>query len=272
MSINFELWLLVATIASALIALIDKIFFEKNRLAQFDPNYLASLGKKEKHQATKAPFLADYARSLFFVFLIVFLLRSFVVEPFRIPSGSMLPTLKIGDFILVNKFSYGLRMPLSNETLITTTKPERGDIAVFHYPVYPEVDFIKRIIGLPGDKISYINKNLYINGQKLAQKYQAKIQVPDNSATKPSKLYKETIGNITHEMLTMPTRSSVSFKKLKVPEGHYFVMGDNRDNSEDSRYWGFVSQKKLIGQAFMVWFSWNGRDTSIRWHQIGKTL
>lgn len=271
MTIDFSLWLFVATLASGLVALVDKIWFEKKRLAQFEGK-LEGLSKKEKYKLTKAPLLADYARSLFVVFLVVFALRSFVVEPFRIPSGSMLPTLKIGDFILVNKFAYGVRLPLSNKVVIKTGEPKAGDILVFHYPVYPEVDFIKRVVGVPGDKISYLNKVLTINGKVMTQTFLGNVIDPANSLTEQSKKYREDLQGVEHNIYTMPWRLDHNFKNLVVPKGEYFVMGDNRDNSEDSRYWGFVNQKYLVGKAFFVWFSWDSSDYSVRWDQIGRVL
>ncbi len=271
MTIDFSLWLFIAIVASGIIALVDKIWFEKKRLAKFEGR-LDGLNKKEKYKLTKAPFLADYARSLFVVFLVVFLLRSFVVEPFRIPSGSMLPTLKIGDFILVNKFAYGVRLPLNNKVVIKTGEPKAGDVVVFHYPVYPDVDFIKRVVGVPGDKISYIDKVLYINGKEMKQKYLGEFTPRANSLTQPSKKYREDLQGVEHNIYSMPWRPDHNFKNLVVPKGEYFVMGDNRDNSEDSRYWGFVNKKYLVGKAFLVWFSWDSNDYSVRWNQIGRIL
>lgn len=272
MTINFELWLLIATVATGLVALIDKLFFEKRRLSKIDPEHLQKLNKKERYRAIKAPFFADYSRSLFLVLLVVFLLRSFAVEPFRIPSGSMLPTLKIGDFILVNKFSYGLRMPITNKVIIPIGKPKRGDIVVFKYPANPEVDFIKRLVGLPGDKISYINKELFINGKEIPKSFVGSILQPSNSPTEKSQEYREKLGKFDNSVLNVSWNNAKNFKNVVVPKGEYFVMGDNRDFSEDSRYWGFVPAKNLVGKAFFVWFSWNSSDYSIRWNQIGTVL
>lgn len=269
MNIDFTFWLLLLTVVSLIIAIIDKFFFEKKRKAQF-ADKLEGLDKKEKEKLLKPPLLADYARSLLPVFIIVLLLRSFVIEPFRIPSGSMYPTLKTNDFILVNKFAYGIRNPITNNTWIKTGQPKRGDVFVFHYPVDPKVDYIKRVIGLPGDVISYQNRQLTVNGKKVPEKFLRNIVESVNSSTQASKEYEENLTGVKHGILTMPWRSSISFKNLVVPKGMYFAMGDNRDNSEDSRYWGFVPASDLVGKAVFVWFSWDSDKNRVRWNQLGS--
>lgn len=271
MAIDFSLWLFIATLISGIIYFIDKFFFEKKRLFSCKGK-LDGLSKKEKYKLVKAPFFADYARSLFVVFLVVFILRSFVVEPFRIPSGSMLPTLKIGDFILVNKFSYGIRWPFGNKVIFSSGKPKSGDVVVFKFPVNPKIDFIKRVVGVPGDKISYINKVLTINGKIMKQEFLAKTLDPNNSLTQSSLKISENLKGDKHNIYIMPWKNETDFKGLVVPKGKYFVMGDNRDNSEDGRYWGFVDQKYLVGKAFLVWFSWDSSDYRVRWNQIGKVI
>ncbi|MCF6765215.1 signal peptidase I [Thiotrichales bacterium 19S3-7] len=268
MNIDFNFWLLFLTVASFIIMVVDWLFFEKKRKAKYK-DQLAGLSKKEKHKLLKAPFLADYARSLFMVFLIVFLLRAFVIENFRIPTGSMYPTLKTNAFVLVNKFSYGIRSPFTNKTWIETGEPKRGDVVVFHYPVNPNVDFIKRVIGVPGDKISYQNRRLTINGKEIPETLLERLIEPINSLTQKSNKYQEDLLGVKHDILTMPFKSSLSFKDLVVPKGMYFMMGDNRDNSEDSRYWGFVPEKDLVGKAFFVWLSFDDSSYSIRWSQLG---
>lgn len=269
MNIDFTFWLLFLTVASFVIMMVDWLFFEKKRKARFEGK-LEGLSKKEKQKLLKPPFLADYARSLFIVFLVVFVVRAFVVENFRIPTGSMYPTLKTNSFVLVNKFAYGIRNPITNEVWIKTGEPKRGDVIVFHYPVDPKVDFIKRVVGMPGDKISYQNRRLYINGKEIPETLIGNIVEPVNSLTEKSKEYQENLLGIQHHILTMPWVSSLNFKNVVVPKGMYFVMGDNRDNSEDSRYWGFVSQSDLVGKAFFVWLSVNTSPFKIRWDELGS--
>ncbi len=269
----FPLILLILLIASALISVVDKFIFEKKRLAQLDPAIdLKKLSHKQRYKLLKPPLIGDYARSLFVVFLVVFVIRSFLVEPFRIPSGSMLPDLKIGDFILVNKFAYDVRLPVWHKILFDTGKPKRGDVVVFRYPVNPRIDFIKRVVGLPGDRISYVNHVLTINGQVMSQKVIAhEMSLPDSTTQAVTKL-QENLSGVMHNIYRMPWRSSQNFYHVTVPKGEYFVMGDNRDNSEDSRYWGFVPAKDLIGKAFLVWFSWDANNHSVRWSRIGKEI
>ena len=212
-------------------------------------------------------FLAEF----FPVLLLVFVLRSFVVEPFRIPSGSMLPTLEIGDFILVNKFSYGLRMPVFNTTLLDLGSPERGDVMVFRYPRNTRTDYIKRVIGLPGDRIAYYRKQLYINGQPVPKEMLP--DLPDDQSLAPSLYwYRESLDEVEHDIWIHSDRSAVIQNSWQVPEGHYFVMGDNRDNSEDSRYWGFVPEKNLVGKAFLVWMNWNSNQRQFQWERIGHRI
>jgi len=203
----------------------------------------------------KEPLLVDYARSFFPIFLFVLLLRAFVVEPFRIPSGSMMPTLLVGDFILVNKYSYGLRMPVTKTKLVEIDEPKRGDVVVFRYPRDPKVDYIKRLVGLPGDRIAYRDKKLYVNGKLMPQK--------------PVGWY-EPVGSGED---FGPGCQVLARGEVKVPEGHYFMMGDNRDNSNDSRCWGFVPESNLVGKAFVIWLSidWN-RPGIFDWSRIGQTI
>jgi signal peptidase I len=192
--------------------------------------------------SAKEPILVEYSKSFFPVLLFVLVLRSFIVEPFRIPSSSMMPTLLIGDFILVNKFSYGVRLPVVNTKIIDIGKPERGDIMVFRYPKNPSLDYIKRVIGLPGDKVGYFDKHVYINGQRISQEplglYQG-VGQGDNMTN--SLLQRELLPLQEHDILIMSERPSIEGETI-IPEGHYFMMGDNRDNSNDSRYWGTVPE------------------------------
>ncbi len=269
----FELILLILTVASGVVALVDKLFFEKARwqLAAQDPEFV-TLSRKARKRRVKAPLVADYCRSLFVVFLIVLIVRSFLVEPFRIPSGSMLPTLKIGDFITVNKHEYGLRWPVWYRAITTPHLPKRGDVIVFHSTVNPKLDLIKRVIGLPGDHISYVDRRLTINGHKVAEKYLGKTIEPADSLVQSVNEYQEDLLGVVHNIYTMPWVESENFKNLVVPAGEVFVMGDNRDNSDDSRYWGFVPQRNIIGEATNIWLSWDENNNSIRWRRFGDKI
>ena len=194
----------------------------------------------------KEPVLVEYARSFFPVILAVFCLRSFLVEPFRIPSGSMIPTLWTGDFILVNKFAYGIRLPVLNDKILNIGEPHRGDVVVFRYPEDPSTDYIKRVIGLPGDHIAY---------------------------PMPSRLEVESLGDKKHIMVIHPGfYGRLEQGEWTVPPHSYFMMGDNRDNSNDSRAWGFVPEKNLIGRAFMIWMNWNASNGGVTWNRLGKTI
>ncbi|WP_025732971.1 signal peptidase I [Carnimonas nigrificans] len=241
---NFSLILVIAVVVTGVIWLLDKRVWRKRR-AEADP-------------ARKQPWYVDYSRSFFPVLLFVLVVRSFIVEPFQIPSGSMEPTLDVGDFITVNKFSYGLRLPVLDTKIIPTGEPKRGDVVVFRYPVNPEQDFIKRVIGLPGDHIRYQDEQLYINGEKVD-----KTLVSDDVEASPGQVqYQETLpsngGEVRHQVYNttdVPFDPRRNFEG-EVPEGHYFVMGDNRDNSADSRFWGFVPEGNLVGRASFVWMHW----------------
>ncbi len=211
------------------------------------------------------PTSVEYARSFFPIFLIVLLLRAFLVEPFRIPSGSMMPTLLVGDFILVNKFAYGIRMPVTKSKLIEVGEPERGDIVVFRWPVNPRLDYIKRVVGLPGDRIRYQNKTLFINGTPAPIEPVGQYQ-PEGSGMRAlgSVEGRETLGDVQHAVLVNPLASDFSpscgflgYREVEVPEGHYLMVGDNRDDSNDGRCWGFVPEENLVGKAFFVWLSWD---------------
>jgi len=234
----FALFMVVVLLVTGFICLLDKLVLRKNRPAN-----------------TPDPMLVEYSKSFFPVILLVFLIRSFVAEPFKIPSGSMMPTLLAGDFILVNKFTYGLRVPILNNTFIETQHPKRGDVFVFHYPPDPSIDYIKRVVGLPGDKILYQDKQLYINGQKLDMTYLNDYTYESAGLNQVhAKRFKEQLGDVQHDVL-LEEDSMSREGAFEVPAGHYFAMGDNRDNSRDSRYWGFVPEQNLVGKAFFIW--WN---------------
>ena len=211
------------------------------------------LSKKRATNA-KDPILVEYSKSFFPIILLVFFIRSFVAEPFKIPSGSMMPTLLAGDFILVSKFSYGIRVPILNYTMIEVDKPKRGDVFVFHYPPKPSIDYIKRVVGLPGDVIEYKSKTLYINDKKIEQTFVDKYPYLMNEIHHiEAKEFKEALGNVNHSILIhdLPGENF----KFEVPQGHYLAFGDNRDNSADSRVWGFVPEHNLVGRAFFIWFN-----------------
>jgi len=199
----------------------------------------------------------------------VLLLRSFLIEPFRIPSGSLEPTLQVGDFVAVNKFAYGLRLPVFENKIIALNNPKRGDVVVFRWPPAPDFDFIKRVIGVPHDKISYHNKLLTVNGVAMSQKFLA--YTTDESSGGSVAKYQENLGTIKHQIYVRPNVPAYDFE-IEVPEGNYFVMGDNRDDSADSRFWGFVRDEYLRGQAFAVWMSWNSHTGAPRWSNIGHLI
>jgi signal peptidase I len=227
------------------------------------------------------PWWVEYSVSFFPVILAVFVLRSFVVEPFKIPSGSMMPTLLIGDFILVNKFTYGIRLPIVDWKLISVHEPQRGDVMVFRYPPDPSLDYIKRVVGLPGDRIEYRNKRLWINGREVPER-----QIDDylsRERMQYSERYLEDLGGVEHEILidrdapsmppfarAFPYSANCNYNSeavtCVVPPGHYFMMGDNRDNSSDSRVWGFVPEQNIVGKAFFIWLNLSdlGRFGSFR--------
>ncbi len=256
---NFALILLIALVATGLIWLLDIIYFKKQRSAD-----------------AKEPLIIEYAKSFFPVILIVFFLRSFLVEPFRIPSGSMIPSLKIGDFILVNKYTWGIRLPVANIKIADINQPQRGDVMVFRYPVDPSVDYIKRVVGLPGDKIEYTaEKHLLVNGHAVPLVFERDYEYFKGLNSINSKIYREQLGKHNHAILLQPDDPPVRAEQVHafphrancdyndrgfvctVPPGQYFMMGDNRDDSTDSRYWGFVPNDHVVGKAFFVWMNFS---------------
>ena len=240
----------------------------------FAPKRALESGKDGTHE----PVSVEYAKAFFPVILIVFLLRSFLVEPFHIPSGSMMPGLVPGDFILVNKFKYGIRLPILNNKIIDISNPKRGDVIVFRYPKDPSTNYIKRVIGLPGDRVVYSDKTLYINGKRIEQYGVAPEMVRESShlLNKMNRIT-ENIGGREHHIFVDPDVVPET-NEFDVPEHSYFVMGDNRDRSNDSRYWGFVNDRFLVGNAFMIWLSWDETTDKgwfwnrILWHRIGKSI
>lgn len=269
MNFNFELILFYAVLISGLIALFDIIFLAKKRVRA----YAAKTKDMQNPPEYKLPVIIDYARSFFPVLLLVFLIRSFLFEPFRIPSGSLEPTLSVGDFILVNKFHYGIRLPVEHSKIYSINDPKRGDIVVFRWPANPSIDFIKRVIGVPGDKISYLNKVLYINGEKIPQEYLSNTNDRDDDGHVWDVEEKmEDLFGIKHLIYQNLARTNDDFKDVVVPPNMYFVMGDNRDNSADSRFWGFVPEENLLGKASYIWMSWDSQNHTIRWKRLGKQI
>ncbi|MDF2642318.1 MAG: signal peptidase [Pseudomonas sp.] len=266
MSLNFPLLLVIAVFVCGLLALLDLVVLAPRRRAAIS-NYQGSVGQPDVavvERLNKEPLLVEYGKSFFPVLFIVLVLRSFLVEPFQIPSGSMKPTLDVGDFILVNKFSYGIRLPVLDQKVIPIGDPQRGDVMVFRYPSDPSVNYIKRVVGLPGDHIRYTgDKRLFVNGESVARK----LIGSEPGTLGSAELYEEKLGAVEHQIrLEMTRYRAPPDTEWTVPAGHYFMMGDNRDNSNDSRYWddpkipkeelGMVPDKNIVGKAFAVWMSW----------------
>ena len=284
---NFALLLLLATVVTGLYWLAERFVFLPRRQAavvQLEAQAaqrraeLAKMGidkvdtdiRESREKLLMQPWWLDWTAGLFPVIVVVFVLRSFLFEPFKIPSGSMIPTLHIGDLILVNKFHYGIRLPVANTKLTEGTPVQRGDVMVFRYPPKPSVDYIKRVVGLPGDEVAYINKSLSINGQPVPTEV-----LPDffdESTMRYHKQRREVLGAKPHQTLQdddrpafvpgadqFPGRENCRYTvegvTCKVPAGHYFMMGDNRDNSLDSRFFGFVPDANIVGKAFFVWMN-----------------
>ena len=250
---SFALFLFLLLSVTGLVWLIDKYFLRNRRTKE-----------------AKQPWWVEYSISFFPVILIVFLLRSFLVEPFKIPSGSMIPTLLIGDFILVNKYTYGIRLPVVNVKLLELDSPRRGDVMVFRYPADTSLDYIKRVVGLPGDRVEYRDKSLTVNGKAVPRQPMAEYQSRERLQYFPR--YLESFDGAGHEIILekeapgfvsrgMDFRHSANCDynsgglACTVPPGHYFVMGDNRDNSSDSRVWGFVPDENIVGKAFFIWLN-----------------
>ncbi|WP_295543692.1 signal peptidase I [uncultured Thiohalocapsa sp.] len=276
MSFDFPTFLVAATVLTGGIWLVDALVFapRRRRLAAEQATGgdagEAAGGAGARIPTPKPqyrePVIVEYARSFFPVILAVLLLRSFLVEPFRIPSGSMMPTLLVGDFILVNKFAYGLRWPVLNTKFLDLGEPERGDVVVFRFPQNESIDYIKRVVAVPGDQVYYRNKTLYVNGEPAAQ-VALPPYVGEGSGQSHTGALRavEAIDGMEHEILINPRAGDLPLGcrvladgPVTVPEGAYFVMGDNRDNSNDSRCWGFVPDDNLVGEAFAIWMHWDG--------------
>lgn len=266
---DFTAILAIATLLTLFIWIVDSVLFKPKRRQK-----LVAQQTNDIKEALKAsePKLVEYSKAFFPILLIVLLVRSFLAEPFRIPTGSMKPTLLEGDFILVNKFQYGIKMPLFGTKMIEMKEPKRGDIIVFRFPNNTKIDFIKRVIAVPGDKISYKNKTVFLNGQPLSQEYIGQTYDKDITGINHYvKHYKEKVNSIEHSIFVHPGNGK-THNEITVPEGHYFVMGDNRDNSEDSREWGFVPENLILGKAFFVWMSWDPMSKDIRWKRLGTSI
>lgn len=284
---NFALLLFMATVVTGIYWLAERFYFLPQRQKAATQLQAEAVKRREdlgkmgisqvdgdiaeaKNRLLMQPWWLDWTAGLFPVIIAVFLLRSFLFEPFKIPSGSMIPTLLVGDLILVNKYHYGIRLPVINVKITEGNKPKTGDVMVFRYPPKPSLDYIKRVVGVPGDEVAYLNKRLTINGKPVST-----TSVPeffDGDAMRYFKQYEESLGDKPHKLLNdddrpafVPGVEDFPFKQncqysvegvvCKVPEGHYFMMGDNRDNSLDSRYWGFVPDKNIVGKAFFVWMN-----------------
>ena len=250
MNIDFALVLVVLTSFTGFIWLVDTLLFRQKRMDR---------SVQKSVEQPREPVIVEYSRSLFPVLLIVLVFRSFLFEPFKIPSGSMIPTLLVGDFIVVNKFSYGVRLPVLNRKIIETGSPERGDVVVFRYPLDPAVNFIKRAVGLPGDTIVYRDKQLFVNGDLVDETSASRFQSNDVKCSTPAAdamLIDEQLGAVNHSILKHD-RSRGRNDQWVVPENHYFMMGDNRDRSNDSRMWGFVPEENLLGRAVGIWLNFD---------------
>jgi signal peptidase I len=248
LNINLALILTLLTAFSGAVVAFDRFYLRKQR----DP------ADKSGHG-----WIIEYSRSFFPVLLFVLIIRSFIFEPFRIPSGSMMPTLLQGDYIFVKKYSYGLRLPVIEKKIIETGKPERGDVVVFRLPAEPNVNYIKRVIGLPGDEIIYSNHRLTVNGVPMP--------LQTDSAGNESQVFLETLGERQHEIMITEPERNVLDGRYRVPEGHFFMMGDNRDNSRDSRYIGAIPETHLVGEAVRIWMHMDGLEWP-NWSRIGTKI
>ena len=267
MRFNFPTIIVVLVFATGLIWAFDAAVLARRRRAAARQSEDAAA----EAMAVPPSRIVEYSKSFFPVFLIVLVLRSFIVEPFRIPSNSMMPTLLTGDFILVNKFDYGIRLPVVDTKVVDIGLPEYGDVVVFRYPEDPSTPFIKRVVGVPGDRIAYYDKILYVNDQPMEQSpVGSYVGFGSGAVMNGASLRVERLPGVEHRILIRPPAHTVQGETV-VPEGHYFVLGDNRDNSRDSRYWGTVSEDLLIGKAFRIWMNWDFGH-GIDWNRIGKSI
>ena len=266
MNANFLTILFCATLFTGLVSLVDKYVWQPKRIA-------AGIKKQPK--------IAEYCRSFFSVLFIVLFIRSFVGQLFVVPTGSLKPTIMPKAFILVNQFSYGIRLPLFETKIIPISEPKVGDIMLFHSPISPGFDLIKRVIGVPGDRISYVNHVLTVNGVEAKQKFVRYTTDTDGNGGPvwAVKEMQENLSGVIHDIYVCvpnatncPMQKSTNFRNLVVPKGEYFMMGDNRDNSDDGRSWGFVPEKNIMGKGWRVLLSWNSAAGKVRWDQFWKAL
>ncbi|MDH4273733.1 MAG: signal peptidase I [Gammaproteobacteria bacterium] len=274
MNFDFATILAIATLVTGLIWAFDAWKLAPKRRAEAERLGVTADFAEDTPaaKALKEPVIVEYAKSFFPVILAVLLLRGFLVEPFRIPSGSMIPTLLVGDFILVNKYAYGLRLPVTNTKILDIGLPQRGDVVVFRFPRDPSIDYIKRVIGLPGDVITYHNKTIFVNGNPISYDRIGQYRSDATGLPVPqADEYLEHLNDVNHRILLDDTRPSMEVQ-VRVPEGQYFMMGDNRDNSNDSRYWGTVPEENLVGRAFLIWMNWDVGKGGVLWRRIGDTI
>lgn len=275
MDLDFSTILFIATVFTGCVWYVDRTWGVPRRqeeAARIQKSGNLEPDDKSIQSTLKEPTFVEYCKSFFPVILAVFLLRSFLVEPFRIPSGSMMPTLLSGDFILVNKYAYGIRLPVINRKVIDVRDPKRGDVVVFRYPGDPSIDYIKRVVGLPGDYIRYRGKTVSINGKEVSQVPAGTyMSTGAGSSMMGASRRTEQLGDARHDILVQPTLQSRN-GEFFVPAGHYFVMGDNRDNSNDSRFWGTVPNQNLVGRAFLIWMNWDPVERGINWDRIGSSI
>ncbi len=284
---NFALILFVLLVISGAMWLLDVLWLKKKRvaaareaLARFDALNGSKVGVNAQalaadraaleHGIVQRPWYLEYTASFFPVILVVFVLRSFLFEPFRIPSGSMIPTLQIGDLILVNKYTYGIRLPVIHKKIVDIGEPQRGDVMVFRFPHNPSQDYIKRVVGLPGDRVEYADRRLSINGQLVP--LQGLPRYFEEERVQYYAQFSEKLGQVEHRIILSEGQGVPAMRAFQhthpqacqytattvactVPAGNYFVMGDNRDNSEDSRFWGFVPDENIVGRAFFIWMN-----------------
>lgn len=254
MIINFDFpfYLTLGVVVTGIITLVDQLAWAKAR----------------KEAGGKQPKVIEYARSFFPALLIVWIIRSFIIQPYQVPTGSLEPTVMPGDFIAVNQLSYGIRFPVPHTKIFGKGEPKRGDVALFYWPEDTKVRFVKRVVGLPGDHVEYKNKILTVNGDTMPQQFEG-TKLSEEPGTVPTLVVhlKEKLNGITHDIYVRPDVNNTDIDVV-VPEGHYYMMGDNRDSSLDSRAWGFVPEENLIGKAFGVWMSWNSNLHKVRWNRI----
>lgn len=265
MNFDIEQLLVWGSLVTGVVWLLDIAFLRKRR------QVAAGVDAKAEAQPVE-PWYVEYSKSFFPILFVVLILRGFVAEPFRIPSGSMMPTLLVGDFILVNKFTYGLRLPVLHTKITEGNQPDRGDVVVFRYPKNPSIDYIKRVVGVPGDHVAYYNKQLFINGQPATLTLEGEYSEFAPELANENELYlNEDLTGVEHKILIDDSRMSVE-GEFTVPAGSYFVMGDNRDNSNDSRFWGVVPEENLVGKAFFIWMNWDIGGNTADLSRIGNGI